>query len=81
WLRRLWRATLRSRRNAWVLGPTIGVFIYLWPLLPTGSFFSNWNAVTFWLVLAWALASARVYGDGVNPAVARYEWATPQLHR
>lgn len=62
WLRHLWLAILRSGRNARVLGPALGVFIQLWPFIPTGGFFSNWNAVTFWLGLGWALASTRLYG-------------------
>lgn len=69
WLRHLWRALLKSGRNARILGPALGVFIQLWPFMPTGGFFSNWNAVTFWLVLGWALASARLYGgDDKTPA-------------
>ncbi|HKK13765.1 MAG TPA: O-antigen ligase family protein [Gammaproteobacteria bacterium] len=64
WLRRVWRAGRRSGWPGWLLGPAVGVFVYLWPLAPTHGFFSNWNAVTFWLLLGWALAAARIADRG-----------------
>ena len=71
WLRRLWRAGRSVQWRGWVLGPAVGAFIYLWPVATTGSFFSNWNAVTFWLVLGWALAAARLAEGGESPFPAR----------
>jgi len=62
WFSNLRLAIDRSGCSAWLLGPALGVFIQLWPFMPTGSFFSNWNATTFWLILGWALSSARLYG-------------------
>jgi O-antigen ligase len=68
WLRRFWKVGRRSVCSSWLLGPAIGVFLYLWPLATTGGFFSNWNAVTFWLVLGWALAASRlVEGENTMP--------------
>lgn len=61
WLRQLWKAVHQRAGNAWVLGPAIGALIQIWPFITTGSFFSNWNAVTFWLVLGWGLATSRLY--------------------
>lgn len=61
WYRRFWRELQRRPRNAWILGAATGVFIQLWPFITTGSFFSNWNAVTFWLVLGWAMASINLH--------------------
>ncbi len=67
WLRRLWRTGRQVNWSGWLTGPAIGVFVYLWPLGPTGGFFSNWNAVTFWLVLGWALAAARLAEQSALP--------------
>lgn len=61
WLKRLWDAALQPGATPWVLGPAIGALIQIWPFITTGSFFSNWNAVTFWLVLGWGLASVGLY--------------------
>lgn len=48
-----------SLRTA-LAGPVIAVTLMLWPIATTGSFFTNWNAVLFWLVLGWALGVARM---------------------
>lgn len=64
WLRRVWRIGWQTGWPGWLLGPAVGAFIYLWPFATTHSFFSNWNAVTFWLVLGWVLAAARVAEGG-----------------
>lgn len=62
WLNRFWQAVRQSGGSGWILGPALAVFVQLWPIAPTGSFFSNWNAVTFWLVLGWGFASVRFHG-------------------
>ena len=59
WLRRFWKCGAVASWSGWLLGPAIGVFLYLWPIATTGGFFSNWNAATFWLVLGWTLSAAR----------------------
>ncbi len=44
----------------------LAVLTYLWPITSSMSFFSNWNAIGFWLVLGWALSTClprRVYED------------------
>jgi hypothetical protein len=32
------------------------LLVFLWPLRSSMSFFSNWNAILFWLMLGLALA-------------------------
>lgn len=49
---------LRSARADYALaaGACVAVLIFLWPLRPSMSFFSTWNAVLFWTMLGLALA-------------------------
>lgn len=49
---------LRSRQADYALaaGACTAVLIFLWPLRPSMSFFSTWNAVLFWTMLGLALA-------------------------
>ena len=39
------------------LGACIALLIFLWPLRPSMSFFSNWNGVLFWTILGLTLAT------------------------
>lgn len=39
-------------KNIFLFGNTIFLMTYFIPLLPRGSFFSNWNAMLFWTVFA-----------------------------
>jgi O-antigen ligase len=59
WLRQAWRQlrvpNLSLPDYYGRLGCFLGLIPLLWPLMSTMSFFSNWNAVTFWWVLALAL--------------------------
>ena len=32
-----------------IISINIGIFINLWPITPTGSFYSNWNSIIFYL--------------------------------
>lgn len=47
-------------------GPVVAVIVFLWPIAATMSFFANWHAALFWLVLGWALAVT----GGPRPAPA-----------
>jgi len=64
WFRRVWLIGRQARWPGWLLGPAVGAFVYLWPFATTHGFFSNLNAVTFWLVLCWMLAAARMAEEG-----------------
>lgn len=76
WVAQFWRAVRRNGGSGWILGPALAVFVQLWPIAPTGSFFSNWNAVTFWLVLGWGLASLKFHGKAVETTMSSI--ASPQ---
>lgn len=39
------------------VGACVALLIFLWPLRPSMSFFSNWNGVLFWTMLGLALAT------------------------
>ena len=39
--RRLWRVASRYGYGVWMVGPLVSMAVHLWPLGPTGSFFSN----------------------------------------
>ncbi|WP_372084809.1 O-antigen ligase family protein [Tistrella mobilis] len=42
-------ATYRGqRRDPVILGAGLGILLTLWPLVPHGSFFNNWNGIVFW---------------------------------
>ena len=47
-------------REPWVRNAALLVF--LWPLRSSMSFFSNWNAILFWLMLGLALALCAPHG-------------------
>ncbi|HEX6144488.1 MAG TPA: O-antigen ligase family protein [Geminicoccaceae bacterium] len=49
------------------LGTGIALLIFLWPLRPSMSFFSNWLAAMFWLMLGLALALTAPRGGRPNP--------------
>ena len=36
----------------------IGIFIFLWPLIPTGSFFNNWVSVITFTLVGFLLSSS-----------------------
>ena len=44
------------RTNPLFIGLLITLFIRLWPLASTTSFFTSWSAVPFWLTAGWLLA-------------------------
>jgi len=74
--RQLWRTASRHGYGVWLLGPMVSMAVQLWPLGPTGSFFSNWAGAMFWLSVGWAFAAARVQEatPALEPA-ARPAWA------
>jgi len=41
-----------KKRSIFLFGNTIFLMTYFIPLLPRGSFFTNWNAMLFWTVFA-----------------------------
>jgi O-antigen ligase len=68
--RRLWRTVSQSGYGVWLLGPMVSMVVYLWPLGPTGSFFSNWAGGMFWLAVGWALAAARLLDSAPRKTAA-----------
>jgi len=60
WLRQFWQGYRAVPLNLWLLGPLVALALHLWPLGPSGSFFSNWFGAIFWLCLGWALAALRL---------------------
>jgi O-antigen ligase len=42
------------------LGSAIGLIAFLWPLMASLSFFSNWSAVLFWWVLGMAVSNPKL---------------------
>jgi hypothetical protein len=40
------------KKNIFLFGNTIFLITYFIPLLPKGSFFTNWNAIMFWTIFA-----------------------------
>lgn len=60
WAYRLAPAAWCGTASPWLYGPAIAVFLVLWPLGPSGSFFSNWYGGVLYLELGWALAAVRV---------------------
>ncbi len=58
----LWTRHFAARARHWrhdpmAVGPVVAVITFLWPIASTMSFFTNWHAALFWLVLGWALAA------------------------
>jgi len=60
WGRYIWQGWRTARYRTALTGPVIAISLMLWPLATTGSFFTNWNEVLFWLVLGWALGVSRL---------------------
>jgi O-antigen ligase len=46
------------------LGFAVGLVPFLWPLMTSMSFFSNWSAILFWWVLGLALSKTRGFSPG-----------------
>ena len=60
----LWIRELATPFTRWSAPPLAAatcaaVLVFLWPLQSTMSFFTNWNAILFWLMLGLALAVCR----------------------
>lgn len=66
--RRLWRAAARYGYGVWLMGPLVSMAVHLWPLGPSGSFFSNWAGGMLWLAVGWALAAVRLMERSAGPA-------------
>lgn len=58
--RRIREVAHRYGYGVWLLGPTVSMMVHLWPLGPSGSFFSNWAGGMLWLAVGWALAASRL---------------------
>lgn len=63
----LWIRELATPFTRWAAPPlaasaSAAVLVFLWPLQSTMSFFTNWNAILFWLTLGLALAACRPRG-------------------
>lgn len=73
WVRRLAPPAWRGTASPWLYGPAIMVFTILWPVGPSGSFFSNWYGGVFYLSLGWALAAVRLSETGApsSPSAGR----------
>jgi O-antigen ligase len=48
--------TVDAREYPIAVGALAALLVFLWPLRSSMSFFSNWNAILFWLMLGLALA-------------------------
>ena len=48
--------TVDARDTPIAVGALAALLVFLWPLRSSMSFFSNWNAILFWLMLGLALA-------------------------
>lgn len=60
----LWVRELSTAYAGWsapplAVGACAAVLVFLWPFQSTMSFFTNWNAILFWLMLGLALAVCR----------------------
>ncbi len=55
----LWRDMRRHSGDMLSAALTVTLFVRLWPLASSTSFFHGWSAIPFWLVLGWALARVR----------------------
>ncbi len=60
WGHYAWQGWRTERDRTALSGPWIAVTLMLWPVATTGSFFTNWNEVLFWLVLGWALGVSKL---------------------
>jgi len=56
WLRLAWQHVRELRYHPVFVGLLITLFIRLWPLATTTSFFTAWSAVPMWLMAGWLLA-------------------------
>jgi O-antigen ligase len=54
--------TVEARDYPIAVGALAGLLVFLWPLRSSMSFFSNWNAILFWLMLGLALALCAARG-------------------
>ena len=50
------RLDRRRADHALGVGAFVALAVFLWPLRPSMSFFSNWNGILFWTMLGLALA-------------------------
>jgi O-antigen ligase len=57
------------------VGALAALIVFLWPLRASMSFFSNWNATLFWLMLGLALALTA--SQGRRPVPDRHQAVTP----
>jgi len=60
WGRYAWLGWRTGRARTMLAGPSIAISLMLWPVATTGSFFTNWNEVLFWLLLGWMLGVSRL---------------------
>lgn len=51
-----------QRSDPIALGAGIGALIIVWPLVPHGSFFTNWNGIIFWSLIGLMLSRSRKQG-------------------
>ncbi|MFQ5957854.1 MAG: O-antigen ligase family protein, partial [Alphaproteobacteria bacterium] len=57
WIRHFIAGARYWRHEGAAVGLVVAVTTYLWPVAAAMSFFTNWRAAVFWLVLGWALAA------------------------
>ena len=68
--KRIREVARRYGYGVWVVGPTVSMMVHLWPLGPSGSFFSNWAGGMLWLAVGWALAASRLIEVSKTDAAA-----------
>jgi len=59
--------TVDGRDYPIAVGALAALLVFLWPLRSSMSFFSNWNAILFWLMLGLALALCAPQGWAARP--------------
>jgi O-antigen ligase len=63
WVKHAWQQVRRRDLSLTTYYQRLGLLIalvpFLWPLMSSMSFFSNWSAVLFWWVMGWILSDAK----------------------
>ena len=54
------------KKNIFLFGNTIFLITYFIPLLPKGSFFTNWNAIIFWTIFAINCYLVRIKNNSIT---------------
>ena len=49
-----------KKKNYFLFGNSLILFLFFLPILPRGSFFTNWNAIIFWTIFSFCLYSYKL---------------------